>query len=431
MKVRNLPADAGTSASARAVRAVLTLVLAAGCACALADTYHYDARGDVESIISPRGVRTYDYDERQRLWLEQGYTGNREHEYDRNGNRATDGATAPGSPTLATYVPDSNRIATLNGGAVTVDAAGQITNDGLNTYTWDAAGRLKTVSRDGQLRATYHYDHRHRRTRKVTTAAAPQGAQSIRYQYDDRDRLMAETTDTGVPLRSYVRADDRLVAIAEHVAQGGVYQIRMLYLELDHLGTPRQARREGGTVVWRWESDGYGTIPADEDPDGDGQKTSVYLRFPGQYYDEESGLHYNWHRYYVPRLGRYLSSDPIGVAGGINTFGYVGGNPVSYTDPDGLNPVWRGILAGAKKARDVWRDTKWDGPRPSRTKPGEGMVCQIRYKQQPVFRIDVHPIDPEDRTPVLHWHIAPDMQRHHEMPAFIGDWIKSILDGGG
>lgn len=343
MKVRNLPACAGTRAAARAVRAVLTLVLGAGGACALADTYRYDERGDVESITSPRGVRTYDYDERQRLWLEQGYTGNREHEYDRNGNRATDGATVPGNPTLATYVPDSNRIATLNGAAVTMDAAGQITNDGLNTYTWDAAGRLKTVSRGGQLRATYHYDHRHRRTRKVTTAAAPQGAQSIRYQYDDRDRLMAETTDTGVPLRSYVRADDRLIAIAEHVPQVGGYQIRMLYLELDHLGTPRQARREGGTVVWRWESDGYGTTPADEDPDGDGQLAKVYLRFPGQYYDEESGLHYNWHRYYVPRLGRYLSSDPIGIVGGINTYAYANNAPTMYADPMGLSPDywWR------------------------------------------------------------------------------------------
>lgn len=320
-------------------RALIALVLATACTAALADTYQYDERGDLETLTTPRGVRTYQYDEVQRLKLEQGYTGNREHVYDLNGNRATDGATAPGSPTTATYADESNRIASINGAAVSIDAAGQITNDGVNTYTWDDAGRLKAVSRGGQLRATYHYDHKHRRTRKVTTAAAPQGAQTTRYHYDDRDRLMAETTGTGAPLRSYIWADDTLLAIAEHAAQtGNPSDIRMLYLELDHLGTPRQARRDGGAIVWRWESDGYGTSAANEDPDGNGQPTTVNLRFPGQYYDEESGLHYNWHRYYVPRLGRYLSSDPIGLAGGLNTFGYASGMPTGYWDEDGLCP---------------------------------------------------------------------------------------------
>jgi RHS repeat-associated protein len=315
------------------------LLAAATSAPVSADQYGYDELGNVETLSNPRGVRSYTYDEIQRLDTETGYTGSRDHAYDLNGNRTTDGASAPGTPTTATYTSNTNRMATLNGAAVTLDAAGQITNDGLNSYTWDDAGRLKTVSRGGQLRATYYYDHKHRRTRKVTTAAAPQGAKTLVYHYDDQDRLIAETTQTGAPVRSYLWADAHLLAQVEYTlnATTGLYTVsRELLFELDHLGTPRQARLTGGSAVWRWESDGYGNTLPDEDPDGNGQKTYVYLRFPGQYYDEESGLHYNWHRYYVPRLGRYLSSDPIGLQGGGNTFAYANASPIRYSDPKGL-----------------------------------------------------------------------------------------------
>ena len=417
------------------------LLAAATSAPVSADQYGYDELGNVETLSNPRGVRSYTYDEIQRLDTETGYTGSRDHAYDLNGNRTTDGASAPGTPTTATYTSNTNRMATLNGAAVTLDAAGQITNDGLNSYTWDDAGRLKTVSRGGQLRATYYYDHKHRRTRKVTTAAAPQGAKTLVYHYDDQDRLIAETTQTGAPVRSYLWADAHLLAQVEYTlnATTGLYTVsRELLFELDHLGTPRQARLTGGSAVWRWESDGYGNTLPDEDPDGNGQKTYVYLRFPGQYYDEESGLHYNWHRYYVPRLGRYLSSDPIGVVGGINTHLYVSGNPLSGTDPLGLfdaSPI-KGTLpkllpaAGAAAAAD--------GPLPVGDVValgilGVGLADEIAREanQREVHRVcDEPPPINLDPCELAKWKLTKALQCKQVRQKMTEKWFGGTYDSG-
>ncbi|MCP3675369.1 MAG: hypothetical protein GY829_12965, partial [Gammaproteobacteria bacterium] len=101
----------------------------------------------------------------------------------------------------------------------------------------------------------------------------------------------------------------------------------------DHLATPRKATNEAGQVVWQWESEAFGNAL----PQSSG--IAVNLRFPGQYYDAGTGLYYNYFRYYDPEVGRYITSDPIGLQGGLNTYGYVGGNPINVIDPTGEGPA--------------------------------------------------------------------------------------------
>ncbi len=111
---------------------------------------------------------------------------------------------------------------------------------------------------------------------------------------------------------------------------------QITYLHTDHLNTPRKATNDQQTIVWQWNSDAFGIGLAKQDPDGDGKGAEINLRFAGQYYDHESGLFYNYHRYYDPETGRYSQSDPIGLRGGINTYAYVNSNPLVSTDPLGL-----------------------------------------------------------------------------------------------
>ena len=102
------------------------------------------------------------------------------------------------------------------------------------------------------------------------------------------------------------------------------------WLHTDHLGTPILATTEEGQTSWRAVSESFGaTLPIDQD-------IEMNLRFPGQYFDAETGTHYNFHRDYRPNAGRYLQGDPIGLEGGANVYVYVDNNSLLSIDNDGL-----------------------------------------------------------------------------------------------
>jgi RHS repeat-associated protein len=135
------------------------------------------------------------------------------------------------------------------------------------------------------------------------------------------------------------------------------------FIHADHLGTPRAVSDATQTIIWRWDSSPFGDTMPNEDPDGDSNAFTLNLRFPGQYYDAESGLHYNYFRDYDPSMGRYIESDPTGLRGGVNVFNYVSQSPEMLVDPyglDELSPTYRGGHAyGTPVCNQGKLDIKW------------------------------------------------------------------------
>jgi RHS repeat-associated protein len=148
--------------------------------------------------------------------------------------------------------------------------------------------------------------------------------------YDADEHLIAEVDGTGTTLVEYIWLGDTPVA----VLRNGV----LYYVYTDHLNTPRAVTDTANTMRWTWHSEPFGSSLPNENPSGVAP-FKLNLRFPGQYYDVESGLHYNYFRDYDPQTGRYVQSDPIGLAGGYNTYVYAHGGPLNEIDPSGLFTV--------------------------------------------------------------------------------------------
>ena len=151
------------------------------------------------------------------------------------------------------------------------------------------------------------------------------------FSYDEGGHTLGEYTTAGALGAEYIYADGTPVG---YVTGGVVY-----YIETDALGTPRQVILPGATTstdtqVWKWDSFASSSAFGENSPSV--QTITFNLRFPGQYFDSETGLHYNYQRYYEPGTDRYTSSDRIGLLGGINTYVYVGAQPLTRFDPLGL-----------------------------------------------------------------------------------------------
>ncbi|WP_414604469.1 RHS repeat-associated core domain-containing protein, partial [Stenotrophomonas sp. AR029] len=248
--------------------------------------------------------------------------------YDATGNRTS--AKVNGVDQAYVYPSDSHRLQSVGGVSRAYDAAGNtLSIQGVEReFAYNAMGRLSAVKRNGAVAAEYHYNDL---GQQIARKAGDASALSL---YDERGQWLGEYDQAGIARQQVIWLDNLPVGLLKGSA--------LYYVQPDHLGTPRVVVDPARDVaVWSWDLKGeaFGATAPNEDPDQDGTLFEFAMRFPGQRYDAESGLHYNVQRDYDPASGRFVTSDPLGLQGGISTYGYVKGNPLTSIDPDGMQAI--------------------------------------------------------------------------------------------
>lgn len=309
----------------------------------LVRTVAYDAASRITSMTHAGGGspasfdQTFGYDDLDRLTSFTSSTSSLSYSYDANGNRT---ALRVGADNYVNSIAsNSNRLTNVSGPIAKVDAfdsAGNTTSDGNVIFNYSYRGRLQRSTKAG-VPTDYVYNAIGQRVSKSGTLI---GKGANFFAYDEQGHTLGEYGAGGAAIEETVYLSDTPIAV---LTNGSVYQVYV-----DHINTPRViADGANSAIVWRWDmADPFGFAGPNQDPSGQGSTFVYNPRFPGQMFDQESGLHYNVYRDYDPQTGRYLQSDPIGLAGGVNTYAYVGGNPITAVDSLGLETevtIWRGV----------------------------------------------------------------------------------------
>jgi RHS repeat-associated protein len=221
-------------------------------------------------------------------------------------------------------------------------------------YTWNSEDRLTSVTTPDGTRWQYLYDPLGRRVAKLRLASdGVTVVERTEFTWDGATLCEQTTTETGLPSPVTITWDHQglhPVAQTERVgvdeASRSEIDSRFFAIVTDLVGTPTELLDESGDIAWRTRSTVWGTTSWSAD-----STTYTPLRFPGQYFDPETGLHYNYHRHYDPETARYLTPDPLGLAPAPNPSAYVH-NPHTWTDPLGLAPRCEEIISGFRKQTD-------------------------------------------------------------------------------
>ncbi|MEI8573349.1 DUF2778 domain-containing protein [Methylomonas sp. LW13] len=287
--------------------------------------YGYDNAGNLQTLtdnLNAANSQTYTYDPLDRILTVSG-TQPLSYSYDAVGNRSI--ALRGQAQTDYHYDLSSQKLLSLTGTptiSLSHTPQGHVSQVGNHTLNYAADQRLTSVAQGNTSLGSYRYDAFGHRIGKTTAL------NSTYYGYDQQDQMISESL--GGSTQQTVYLDGQPLARID----GNNATSPIVYFHNHHLGAPQTVSDQTQQSVWNAQLDPFGQVTTVN------PNITQNLRFPGQYYDQETGWHYNYHRYYQPDLGRYLQSDPIGLTGGINTYPYALNNPLKYIDPKGLTSLY-------------------------------------------------------------------------------------------
>ncbi|MEP6019201.1 MAG: RHS repeat-associated core domain-containing protein [Paracoccaceae bacterium] len=300
-------------------------------------TYGWTTRDNLSFVsdsLDSLKSETYQYTPREFLAEAVGEYGEIDYTYDAVGNRATRALYQNASTVtdFYAYPLTSNQLDSISLGAggtrgFTYDAAGNVIYDNRNGqgygYTYDAANRMESFSINGVVQEEYLYNAMGQQVVRRMT----QAGKTIHVIHDLDGNRLAEyeidnATGTRTLLQEYIWFDGVPVAIVDGQTD------EIFFVRTDHIGRPVFAADANGVKVWEASYLPFGGVHV-------ASTDAINLRFPGQWFHAEPGLHQNWMRDYDPTTGRYMQADPLGLVDGASVYGYALQNPGRYVDPTG------------------------------------------------------------------------------------------------